>query len=97
MSTQLTINMIYDEDQVKQTQFKQALGIGLTYKIDSTKKTDKKKRRKKEILPYFDTSGVSPLNIPKFKINKQNYDRVFDKNTIDEKSTYIKSESILLE
>ena len=97
MSTQLTINMIYDEDQVKQTQFKQALGIGLTYKIDSTKKTDKKKRRKKEILPYFDISGVSPLNIPKFKINKQNYDRVFDKNTIDEKSTYIKSESILLE
>lgn len=94
MSTQLTINLIYDEDQVKQTQFKQALGIGLTYKIDSTKKNEKKRKRKKEILPYFDTSHVYPVIIPKIKLNKQNYDRVFDKNTVDEKSTYIKSESI---
>ncbi|WP_291122339.1 DUF3078 domain-containing protein [Empedobacter sp. UBA7620] len=97
MSTQLTINLIYDEDQVAQTQFKQALGIGLTYKIDSTKKKDKKKRRKKEILPYFDTSGISPVKLPRIKLDKQNYDQVFDKNTIDEKSTYIKSESIFLE
>ena len=94
MSTQLTINLIYDEDQVKQTQFKQALGIGLTYKIDSTKKDVKKRKRKKEILQYFDTSQVYPVIIPKIKLNKQNYDQVFDKNTVDEKSTYMKSESI---
>lgn len=96
MSTQLTLNLIYDEDQIKQTQFKQALAVGFTYKVDSTKKSEKKKRRKKEILPYFDTSQPSPIYIQKPTMNRRNYDHVFDKNTIDEKSTYIKSESIYL-
>lgn len=93
MSTQLTVNMIYDDDQIKQTQFKQALGIGLVYKIDSTDKT-KKRRRKKEILPYFDTSESSPLKLPVIRLNRQHYDEVFKKNTIDENSIYIKSETI---
>ena len=93
MSTQLALNLIYDEDQVKETQFKQTLGIGLTYKIDSTKK----KSRKKEILPYFDTTGIAPIHLPKVKLDKRNYDQVFEKNTIDEKATYIKSESIFWE
>ena len=94
MSTQLTINLIYDEDQVKETQFKQALGIGLTYKIDSKKNKGKRKKRKKEIIPYYEKSGISPLVLPKVNLRKQNYERVFEKNTIDEKSTFIKSESI---
>ena len=36
MSTQLTLNLIYDDDQIKQIQFKQALGVGLIYKIDNS-------------------------------------------------------------
>ena len=38
ISAQATINLFYDEDQIKKTQLKQTLGVGLTYKIDNTDK-----------------------------------------------------------
>lgn len=38
ISAQATINLFYDEDQVKKTQLKETLGVGLTYKFDNTAK-----------------------------------------------------------
>lgn len=92
MSTQLTINMIYDDDQIKHVQFKQALGVGLTYSFDSKNKK-KKKRKKKELLNYLEIP-LSPIKIDQFKLNRDNYKQVFKQNVIEENSTYLKSESI---
>ncbi|MDM1546630.1 DUF3078 domain-containing protein [Empedobacter falsenii] len=36
ISAQVTINLLYDEDQIKKTQAKQTLGIGFNYKFDNT-------------------------------------------------------------
>lgn len=38
ISAQTTINLFYDEDQIRRTQLKETLGVGLTYKIDNTEK-----------------------------------------------------------
>lgn len=38
ISAQATINLFYDEDQIKRTQLKETLGVGLTYKFDNTAK-----------------------------------------------------------
>lgn len=38
ISAQATINLFYDEDQIKKTQVKQTLGVGLAYKFDNTAK-----------------------------------------------------------
>lgn len=35
ISAQATINLFYDEDQIKKTQLKQTLGVGLAYKFDN--------------------------------------------------------------
>lgn len=47
ISAQATINLFYDEDQIKRTQLKETLGVGLTYKIDNTEKL----KQKPENLP----------------------------------------------
>ncbi|HEY4539167.1 MAG TPA: DUF3078 domain-containing protein [Faecalibacter sp.] len=93
MTTQLTINVAYDEDQIKKTQFKQTLGIGLTYKIDSTKKKEKKKKKEPiepikniEIYPYI--QNHKPLDM-------KSYRKVFEKDEVDESSIYLKSETVL--
>ena len=36
VSAQVSINLLYDEDQIKKTQIKQTLGIGFNYKFDNT-------------------------------------------------------------
>ena len=41
ISAQLTLNLLYDEDQIKKTQIKQTLGIGLSYKFDNKLKENK--------------------------------------------------------
>gem|GEM_PF-255664 len=92
MSTQLTLNLIYDDDQIKQIQFKQALGVGLIYKIDNKEKK-KKKRKKKEILDYSEVP-LSPLKLHNLELNMDNYKQVFKENSIEENSIYLKSESI---
>lgn len=38
ISAQATINLFYDEDQIKKTQVKQTLGVGLAYKFDNAAK-----------------------------------------------------------
>ncbi len=38
ISAQVTLNLLYDEDQIKKTQIKQTLGIGLSYKFDNKPK-----------------------------------------------------------
>src|SRR5690606_34580510 len=39
---QATINLFYDEDQVKKTQLKQTLGVGLTYRFNNSEKLKQK-------------------------------------------------------
>ena len=36
VSAQVSVNLLYDEDQIKKTQIKQTLGIGFNYKFDNT-------------------------------------------------------------
>lgn len=36
VSAQVSLNLLYDEDQIKKTQIKQTLGIGFNYKFDNT-------------------------------------------------------------
>ena len=38
ISAQATINLFYDEDQIKKTQLKQTLGVGLAYKFNNSAK-----------------------------------------------------------
>ncbi len=38
ISAQATLNLFYDEDQIKKTQVKQTLGVGLAYKFDNSAK-----------------------------------------------------------
>lgn len=38
ISAQATINLLYDDDQIKRTQVKETLGVGLSYKFDNTAK-----------------------------------------------------------
>lgn len=42
ISAQATINLFYDEDQVKKTQLKQTLGVGLTYRFNNSEKLKQK-------------------------------------------------------
>lgn len=42
ISAQATINLFYDEDQIKRTQLKETLGVGLSYKFDNTAKLKEK-------------------------------------------------------
>lgn len=95
MSTQLSINLIYDENQIKETQLKQTLGVGLTYKIDNGK-PKKAKKKPKELMasfPAFPLENPQPLPI---QFKRENYNRILDRNTVEENSTYLKSESILI-
>ena len=95
MTTQFTINLTYDEDQIKRTQLKQTLGVGLTYKIDSTKKSPKKKKIKKEAIQPITDFETSPLFIVPKPIDMNRYHKVYEKKEVDESSIYIKSESII--
>ncbi len=94
MSTQLSINLLYDENQIKQTQLKQTLGIGLTYKIDNGKPPKVKKKRK-ELIQSFPLYPKSSIDLSPPPLNKANYDRILQKNTVRENSTYLKSETLL--
>jgi len=94
MSTQFTVNLAYDEDQIKRTQFKQTLGVGLTYKIDSTKKSDKRKRNKKEMILPLDDFPVAPYISNHQPLDMRIYKKVFEKDEVDESSIYMKSETI---
>jgi len=38
ISAQATVNLFYDENQIKKTQLKQTLGVGLAYKFNNTEK-----------------------------------------------------------
>jgi hypothetical protein len=93
MTTQLTVNVSYDEDQIKRTQFKQTFGVGLTYKFDNLKKNPKKP--KKEFIEPISNIQTSPYISNHKKINPKTYLKVFDKKEINPVSTYLKSETIL--
>lgn len=95
MTTQLTLNVAYDEDQIEKTQLKQTLGVGLTYKFDNTKQKPKKK--KKEFIEPLPSIKKTPYIPNHTKINPKTYLKVFDKNEIEPNSTYLKSETILNE
>lgn len=97
MTTQLTLNIAYDEDQIKATQFKQTLGVGLTYIVDSKKIRENKKSKKRELIEPIELQPRRQL-IPNHRpLDIKKYRQVFDKNEVDETSIYIKSESILNE
>jgi len=49
ISAQATINLFYDEDQIKKTQVKQTLGVGLAYKFDNTAKLKERPENMPEI------------------------------------------------
>lgn len=51
ISAQATINLFYDEDQIKRTQLKETLGVGLAYNFNNTEKL----KLKEENLPPFPT------------------------------------------
>ncbi|MBF0596495.1 DUF3078 domain-containing protein [Faecalibacter rhinopitheci] len=97
MNTQLTINIAYDEDQIKATQFKQTLGIGLTYKIDSTKKKEKRRKNKKDIKEVTLDYIVAPYINNHKPIDSRIYNKIFEKDEVNESSIYLKSETILNE
>nr|WP_312767738.1 DUF3078 domain-containing protein [Epilithonimonas sp.] len=44
ISTNVTLDLLYDHNQIKKTQLKQTLGIGLAYNIDNGKKRSEDKR-----------------------------------------------------
>lgn len=44
ISTNITLDLLYDHNQIKKTQLKQTLGIGLAYNIDNGKKRSEDKR-----------------------------------------------------
>ena len=97
MTTQFTINLAYDEDQIKATQFKQTLGVGLTYIIDSKKIREKKKLNQRELVEPIEVQPRKQL-IPNHKpLDINRYRKVFDRNEVDEASIYLKSETILNE
>lgn len=50
ISAQATINLFYDENQIKRTQAKQTLGVGLAYKFDNSAKL----KEKNEKLPQLE-------------------------------------------
>lgn len=46
ISTNVTLDLLYDHNQIKKTQLKQTLGIGLAYNIDNgRKRTDDKRNQ----------------------------------------------------
>lgn len=56
ISTQVAINLLYDEDQIKKTQVKQTLGIGFNYKFDNKPKEEVTARHTfTEEQPIFDS------------------------------------------
>lgn len=44
ISTNITLDLLYDHNQIKKTQLKQTLGVGLAYNIDNGKKRSEEKR-----------------------------------------------------
>ena len=44
ISTNVTLDLLYDHNQIKKTQLKQTLGIGFAYNIDNGKKRSEDKR-----------------------------------------------------
>jgi len=91
MTTQLTLNLAYDEDQIKKTQFKQTFGVGLTYKFDNL--NPKKKKKKELVEPVLHIQKSTYINNHK-PITPKEYLKIFDKNEVSSSSTYIKSETI---
>jgi len=49
ISAQATINLFYDENQIKKTQLKQTLGVGLAYKFNNTEKLKQRPENMPEI------------------------------------------------
>ncbi|WP_288764018.1 DUF3078 domain-containing protein [uncultured Weeksella sp.] len=92
LSTQLSVNLIYDEDQIKKTQLKQALGVGLVYKFTNQvpKEKRKKKRADRVVLPI----EIEPKNLQfrRSYYNRSRYDSVFIQRRVSEHN--IKSETI---
>ena len=61
ISAQATINLFYDEDQIKRTQLKETLGVGLSYKFDNTEKLKARPENipPLEIMPIADEAVES--------------------------------------
>lgn len=55
VSAQVTINLLYDEDQIKKTQVKQTLGIGFNYKFDNKPKEETTAFHSIKEQPIFDS------------------------------------------
>src|SRR5690606_30471044 len=95
LSTQLSLNLVYYEDQINKAQFKQTLGVGLTYKISNqTPPEQRRKRRRKKADRIVYPHDIKMENI-KFKrtyYDRNKYDSVFIKKTVTESN--IKSETI---
>jgi len=43
ISTNITVDVLYDHNQIQKTQLKQTLGVGLGYNIDNGRKRSDKK------------------------------------------------------
>lgn len=82
ISAQATINLFYDEDQIKKTQLKETLGIGFAYKFDNTEKL----KLKEENLPPFPTveEAANALEAAKKKVEEANQGVEEAQKTLDE-------------
>lgn len=79
ISAQATINLFYDEDQIKRTQVKQTLGIGLAYNFDNTAKL----KTMPENLPTIDELEADVETLQE-KANKANEDLEAAKQKVKE-------------
>ena len=95
LSTQLSLNLVYDEDQINKAQFKQTLGVGLTYKISNQTPPEqrrKRKRRKEDRIVFPHQIQIEKLQFRRSYFDRKKYDSVFIKKTVSESN--IKSETI---
>ena len=93
LSTQVSLNIIYDEDQIKKTQMKQTLGVGLIYKFTNQKPPNQKRRLKREDkIVYPNQIQPQKLQFKRSYYNRHKYDSLFLKKTVQESN--IKSETI---
>lgn len=82
ISAQATINLFYDEDQIKKTQLKETLGVGFAYKFDNLAKL----KLKEENLPPFPSVDEAAKALEEAKVKADDASKKVEdaQKTLDE-------------
>lgn len=95
ISAQASLNLFYDEDQIKKTQLKQTLGVGLSFNFNNTEKL----KTRPENLPSLEELRKN-VDKAQEKANKANEElekakqKVIDSMQAEEQTTESMTESI---